>query len=123
MKAAVLLITSILFVSLSSYAADCSSNKGHDLTFPKGKKVRIVAYNKGSKTYSIGSYDFPGEGTLYALPESLMESIPSLKAIEAVLKKTPEDIVDEVYITQAAIPTLFEKEAAERATCLSGLKK
>lgn len=109
----------VVFLASGARAADCSGNRGHELSFPKGKKVRVVGYDKSSRTYTIQSYNFPGEGNWKVLPESLRESIPSLNSIDSVLKSKPDDIVDEVYITEKDIPTMFESEVSARVECLS----
>lgn len=109
------------FKSFGKQAASVCEFEGSYLVFPKGKELRVLKYEVETNTYQIASVDFPGEGNLSVTLSALSARVPKIRQIQQDLRKSPEDIVDSVYVPDEKIPSLSPKERIARKSCL--LKK
>lgn len=95
----------------------CREKLGTDLKFPAKKKFQIVKYDANTDTYDIQSPDFPGEGLSIVAFQTILKSVKELRPIESMVKRKPEEIVDNVYTSEKDLPTLFAKEKEAREGC------
>jgi hypothetical protein len=85
---------------------------GTDLPIFKGALIEIKSYDEASKTYTIASVTFPGEGDSQVTPEGLKKAISGLN-IKSILKN-PSRIVGSQFKLDQALSTLFDEEVAGR---------
>ena len=95
----------------------CSKTNGTDLPFLKGHNFLVQDYNRDTATYQIISPDFPGEGSSDVTLDGLAISSSKIKKDLDTLRKHPEDIIDQTYMAEEDLPTLFDEERDARKGC------
>lgn len=68
-------------------------------------------------TFTVFSVKFPGEGNSFVTLDALAGSSKKVNARRTEIAKTPEDIVDERFVLDKEMPTLFERERKARIGC------
>lgn len=95
----------------------CRTKMGTDLKYPAKTKFQIVKYDANTDTYDIQSPELPGEGISIVAFQTIMKNVKEVRAIESLVKRKSEDIVDNIYTSDNELPTLFPKEKEAREGC------
>jgi hypothetical protein len=96
---------------------ECPSEKGTDLTFPKGKVFEINEYHPDTESFMVSSVDLPDESDMEVTLEGMADAVPKIKANMNMGLKYPVDMVGEKYKTAKELQVLTSEETEARRNC------